>query len=55
MTKLKIRMQARHDIKQMPELNDYQQDMVTPDADAAMIRYLLDSIAWLDSFEETND
>jgi hypothetical protein len=27
-------------------------DQATPDSDNAMIRYLLDSISWLDSFDE---
>jgi hypothetical protein len=52
MNKLKIKVQVRNEIHKLPNLDDYQQDMVTPQADAAMIRYLLDSIAWLDSLEE---
>lgn len=51
-TKIRTKLKVKHDIKKMPDLYAYQQDMVTPQADAAMIRYLLDSIAWLDSFEE---
>lgn len=52
MSKILTKLQVRKDIKQMPELSDYQQNMVTPEADAAMIRYLIDSIAWLDSFDD---
>lgn len=50
--KLKTKIQVRRDISKLPELYDYQQAMVTPRSDEAMIRYLLDSIAWLDSFDD---
>lgn len=52
MNKLKLKAQVRKEIHKLPNLADYKQDTPAPQADAAMIRYLLDSIAWLDSLEE---
>lgn len=50
--KLKTKLQVRKEISKLPELYDYQHAMVTPRSDEAMVKYLLDSIAWLDSFDD---
>ena len=50
--KLMQRLHAKHDVKQLPELDAYTVEDPTPQADNAMIQYLLDSIAWLDELED---
>lgn len=48
----KNKRMARKDIEHLGAVRDYTMDQATPDSDNAMIRYLLDTIAWLDSFDE---
>jgi hypothetical protein len=43
---------AHKDLDSLSKIRDYTIERATPDSDTAMIRYLLDSIAWLDSFDE---
>ena len=52
MSKILVKLQARKDVKSYVDVHDYQQGYITPEADTAMIKYLLDSIAWLDSMED---
>lgn len=52
MSKIRVKLQARKDIKSYVDVHDYQQGYITPESDIAMIKYLLDSIAWLDSMED---
>jgi len=48
----KNKRMARKDVKHLGAIQNYSMDQATPDSDNAMIRYLLDSISWLDSFDE---
>jgi hypothetical protein len=50
--KLKIKRAIRKDTQYLDGLQHLVMSDPTPVADEAMIRYLLDSIAWLDSFDE---
>jgi hypothetical protein len=50
--KLKIKRAISKDTQYLGELQHLVMNDPTPDSDEAMIRYLLDSIAWLDSFDE---
>jgi hypothetical protein len=49
---LKIKRKIRRDTEYLGELQHLVMSDSTPDSDEAMIRYLLDSIEWLDSFDE---
>jgi len=49
---LKIKRAIRRDTQYLGELQHLVMNDPTPESDEAMIRYLLDSIAWLDSFDE---
>jgi len=49
---LKIKRKIRKDTEYLGELQHLVMNDPTPAADEAMIRYLLDSIEWLDSFDE---
>jgi hypothetical protein len=49
---LKIKRAVRKDTQYLKGLQHLTMSEPTPDSDQAMIRYLLDSIEWLDSFDE---
>lgn len=49
---LKIKRAIRRDTQYLDGLQHLVMSDPTPESDDAMIRYLLDSIAWLDSFDE---
>jgi len=49
---LKIKRAIRKDTQYLEGLQHLVLNDPTPNSDEAMIRYLLDSIAWLDSFDE---
>jgi hypothetical protein len=49
---LKIKRAIRRDTQYLGELQQLVMNDPTPESDEAMIRYLIDSIAWLDSFDE---
>jgi hypothetical protein len=49
---LKLKRMIRKDTEYLEDLQHLVMNDPTPLADEAMIRYLLDSIAWLDSFDE---
>jgi hypothetical protein len=49
---LKIKRAIRRDTQYLDGLQHLVMSDPTPKSDDAMIRYLLDSIAWLDSFDE---
>jgi hypothetical protein len=49
---LKIKRAIRRDTQYLGELQHLVMNDPTPESDDAMIRYLLDSIEWLDSFDE---
>ena len=49
---LKIKRAVRKDTQYLEDLQHLVMNEPTPDSDDAMIRYLLDSIEWLDSFDE---
>ena len=49
---LKLKRMIRKDTEFLDELVWPPVVGDTPDSDAAMMRYLIDSIAWLDSFDE---
>lgn len=49
---LKIKRAIRKDTQYLGELQHLVMNDPTPESDEAMIRYLIDSIAWLDSFDE---
>lgn len=49
---LKIKRAIRRDTQYLGELQHLVMNDPTPASDEAMIRYLIDSIAWLDSFDE---
>jgi hypothetical protein len=49
---LKIKRAIRRDTQYLGELQHLVMNDPTPESDEAMIRYLIDSIAWLDSFDE---
>jgi hypothetical protein len=52
LTKIKAKRQAHKDTEFACELENYMVHETTPESDHAMVKYLLDSIAWLDSFDE---
>lgn len=52
MNKLLIKSHAKRDLKQYPDVSNFIMKDPTPDADQALIKYLRDTIAWLDSLEE---
>jgi hypothetical protein len=47
-----MKSKIKKEIKNYLDVNDYQQGYVTPESDSAMVKYLLDSIAWLDEMED---
>jgi hypothetical protein len=49
---LKLKRMIRKDTEYLGRLQHLVMNDPTPDSDEAMIRYLLDSIEWLDSFDE---
>jgi hypothetical protein len=49
---LKLKRKIRKDTQYLDGLQHLVLSDPTPDSDEAMIRYLLDSIEWLDSFDE---
>jgi len=49
---IKIKRAIRRDTQYLDGLQHLVMSDPTPKSDDAMIRYLLDSIAWLDSFDE---
>ena len=49
---LKLKRTIRKDTEYLEGLQHLVMNDPTPDSDEAMIRYLLDSIEWLDSFDE---
>lgn len=49
---LKMRRTIRKNTQYLGNLQALALSYPTPNSDEAMIRYLLDSIAWLDSFDE---
>jgi hypothetical protein len=49
---LKIKRAISKDTQYLRELQHLVMNDPTPESDQAMIRYLIDSIAWLDSFDE---
>jgi hypothetical protein len=49
---LKIKRTIRKNTHYLEELQHQALSEPTPSSDEAMIRYLLDSIEWLDSFDE---
>ena len=49
---LKLKRKIRKDTQYLDGLQHLVLSDPTPDSDKAMIRYLLDSIEWLDSFDE---
>jgi hypothetical protein len=49
---LKLKHAVKKDTEYLGELQHLVMNDPTPAADEAMIRYLLDSIEWLDSFDE---
>jgi hypothetical protein len=49
---LKLKRTIRKDTEYLDGLQHLVLSDPTPDSDEAMIRYLLDSIEWLDSFDE---
>ena len=49
---LKLKRAIRKNTQYLEELQHQAVVDPTPDSDEAMIRYLLDSIEWLDSFDE---
>jgi len=52
MKQLKMRRTIRKNTQYLGKLQALALSDPTPDSDEAMIRYLLDSIKWLDSFDE---
>jgi hypothetical protein len=49
---LRLKRAVRKDTQYLGELQHLVMNDPTPESDQAMIRYLLDSIEWLDSFDE---
>jgi hypothetical protein len=49
---LKIKRAIRKDTQYLGDLQHLVMNDPTPNSDESMIRYLLDSIEWLDSFDE---
>jgi hypothetical protein len=49
---LRLKRAVRKDTQYLKDLQRLVMSDPTPDSDEAMIRYLLDSIEWLDSFDE---
>jgi hypothetical protein len=49
---LKLKRMIRKDTEYLGELQHLVMNDPTPESDEAMVRYLLDSIEWLDSFDE---
>jgi hypothetical protein len=49
---LRLKRAVRKDTQYLKGLQHLTMSEFTPDSDEAMIRYLLDSIEWLDSFDE---
>jgi hypothetical protein len=49
---LRLKRAVRKDTQYLKGLQHLTMSEHTPDSDEAMIRYLLDSIEWLDSFDE---
>lgn len=49
---LKLKRMIRKDTQYLEGLQQLVLNDPTPDSDEAMVRYLLDSIEWLDSFDE---
>ena len=49
---LKIKHKVKKETKHIGALQAVVLEDPTPKSDEAMIRYLIDSIAWLDSFDE---
>ncbi len=49
---LKMKRAIRKNTEYLGELQHQAVSEATPSSDEAMIRYLLDSIEWLDSFDE---
>jgi hypothetical protein len=52
MKQLKMKRTIRKNTQYLGDLQHLVMNDPTPDSDKAMIRYLLDSIEWLDSFDE---
>jgi hypothetical protein len=52
MRELRLKRMIRKDTQYLGDLQNLVMNDPTPDSDEAMIRYLLDSIEWLDSFDE---
>lgn len=52
MNKLMIKSRVKRDLKQYPDLSDYNLGDPTPASDEALIQYLRDTIAWLDSLDD---
>ena len=52
MRELRLKRMIRKDTQYLKGLQHLTMSDPTPDSDEAMIRYLLDSIEWLDSFDE---
>jgi hypothetical protein len=49
---LKLKRTIRKNTEYLGQLQHLVMNDPTPESDEAMIRYLLDSIEWLDSFDE---
>lgn len=49
---LKLKRTIRKNTEYLGQLQHLVMNDLTPESDEAMIRYLLDSIEWLDSFDE---
>jgi hypothetical protein len=49
---LRLKRAVRKDTQYLGELQHLVMNDPTPESDQAMIHYLIDSIAWLDSFDE---
>lgn len=51
---LKLKRTIRKNTEYLGQLQHLVMNDPTPESDEAMIRYLLDSIEWLDSFDEVD-
>ena len=52
MRELRLKRMIRKDTQYLEGLQHLVMNESTPESDEAMVRYLLDSIEWLDSFDE---
>jgi len=47
----KAKRKAKHDVNNYPKIDKEQQEYTTPESDDAMIKYIKDSLIWLDSMD----